>query len=130
MKLYKHILNFLTNKKDKGEFSGELFKFFIKLPLILLSFAVIGFSKIKRRVGGAKAKDPGIFTISFGNINMGGSGKTPFAFELSRYLYEKELKPCIITRGYKGRLKKKSMLPAGSMRFLPLEKSYPTKPSF
>ena len=105
MKIYKHILNFLTNRKGKG----GLFKFFIKLPLILLSFAVILFSKIKRGVSGAKAKNPGIFTLSFGNINLGGSGKTPFAYSLAQYLYEKELKPCIITRGYKGRLKKKSM---------------------
>ncbi len=105
MKLYKYILNFLTNKKRRG----GLFKFFAKLPLILLSFSVILFSKIKRGLGGAKAKDPGIFTISFGNINLGGSGKTPFSYTSAEYLYRLGLKPCIITRGYKGRLKKKSM---------------------
>jgi tetraacyldisaccharide-1-P 4'-kinase len=116
MKLYKYILNFLTNesKKPENDEKGggsfvELLKFCGKLPLILISFAVIIFSKIKRAAGGIKAKEPGLFTISFGNINMGGSGKTPFSYSLAEYLYEKELKPCIITRGYKGRLKKKSI---------------------
>ena len=105
MKFDKYILIFLTNKKKRG----GLFKFFAKLPLFPLSFLVILFSKIKRGISGAKAKDSGIFTVSFGNINMGGSGKTPFSYNLAEYLYEKGLKPCIITRGYKGRLKKKSI---------------------
>ncbi len=118
MKLYKYILNFLTNEpknpKNYGisgnrEWFGNFLKFCAKLPLIILSFAVITFSKIKRVAGNIKAKEPGLFTISFGNINMGGSGKTPFSYSLAEYLYEKELKPCIITRGYKGRLKKKSI---------------------
>jgi tetraacyldisaccharide-1-P 4'-kinase len=38
---------------------------------------------------------------------MGGSGKTPFSFALAEYLHGLGLKPCIISRGYKGRLKKK-----------------------
>ena len=116
MKFYKYILNFLTNESKKtenderngGGFAG-LLKLCAKLPLILLSFAVILFSKIKRAVGSVKAEESGLFTISFGNINMGGSGKTPFSYSLAEYLYEKELKPCIITLGYKGRLKKKSI---------------------
>ncbi len=105
MKFYKHILNFLTNKKGQT----GLFKFLLKLPFILSSFAVILFSKIKRRGIGTNTKDPGLFVISFGNINMGGSGKTPFSCALAEYLYGLDLKPCIITRGYKGRLKKKSI---------------------
>ena len=119
-KLYKYILSFLTNESKKSENAErsedrggdgfvKLLKFCAKLPLIILSFAVIAFSKIKRAAGSFRAKESGLFTISFGNINMGGSGKTPFAYSLAEYLYEKELKPCIITRGYKGRLKKKSM---------------------
>ena len=105
MKLYKHILNFLTNKKGQG----GAFKFLPKLPLILLSFAVMLFSKIKRGIANVKEKDPGLFVISFGNINMGGSGKTPFSYASAEYLYKLGLKPCIITRGYKGCLKKKSI---------------------
>jgi tetraacyldisaccharide 4'-kinase len=104
MKLYKYILNFLTNESKK-----PALKFCAKLPLIILSFAFIAFSKIKRASGSVKAEEPGLFTVSFGNINMGGSGKTPFSYSLAEYLYKKELKPCIITRGYKGRLKKKSI---------------------
>ncbi|MHB1546700.1 MAG: tetraacyldisaccharide 4'-kinase [bacterium] len=108
MKLYKHILNFLTNKKEKGQ-GAKLFKLLLKSPLVLSSFAVILFSKIKRAASGVKAKDPGVFVISFGNINMGGAGKTPFSAASAEFLYEKGLKPCIITRGYKGGLKKKSI---------------------
>jgi len=96
------MLNFLSNKKKRG----GLLKYAVKLPFILFSFAVILFSKTKRRLK-ANAKNPGIFTISFGNISMGGSGKTPFSFALAEYLHGLGLKPCIISRGYKGRLKKK-----------------------
>jgi tetraacyldisaccharide-1-P 4'-kinase len=120
MKFYKYILNFLTNESKKPENAerigdrsggrfGNFLKFCAKLPLIILSFAVIAFSKIKRAAESFRAKESGLFTISFGNINMGGSGKTPFSYSLAEYLYEKQLKPCIITRGYKGRLKKKSI---------------------
>ncbi len=104
MKFYKHILNFLTNTKS----NGATFKRLLKLPLILLSGVVVLYSAIKRNIYG-NGTDSGIFTISFGNINMGGSGKTPFTAELSEYLYEKGLKPCIVSRGYKGSLKKKSI---------------------
>ncbi len=118
MRLYKYILNFLTNESKNAKNSkrkigkvdfGIVLKFCAKTPLLLLSLAVIAFTKIKRVAGNGKAKEPGLFTVSFGNINMGGSGKTPFSYALAEYLYGKELKPCIITRGYKGRLKKKSI---------------------
>jgi tetraacyldisaccharide 4'-kinase len=102
MKTYRHILNFLTNKNGSG-----FLKYAVKFPLVLLSFITVLFSKIKRGIGNIAAKDPGLFVISFGNINMGGTGKTPFSSALAEYLYGKQLKPCIITRGYNGRLKKK-----------------------
>ncbi len=109
MKFYKHILNFLTNKKEYGQKISFL-KLALKLPLILSSFVVILFSKIKRvAFSSVNTKDSGLFVVSFGNINMGGAGKTPFALSLAEYLYEKGLRPCIISRGYKGGLKKKSI---------------------
>ena len=39
--------------------------------------------------------------VSVGNIQMGGSGKTPFVISLCHKLLEENIKPVIITRGYK-----------------------------
>lgn len=109
IRLREFVLNFLVNKKNRLGF----LKFLLKSPLILLSFLVILFLKVKRTLYSRsfifKVKDPGIFTVSIGNINMGGSGKTPFSYVIAEYLFGRDLKPCIISRGYKGRLKKNSI---------------------
>ena len=39
--------------------------------------------------------------ISVGNIQVGGTGKTPFVIALAKKLIENNIKPLIITRGYK-----------------------------
>ena len=39
--------------------------------------------------------------ISVGNIQVGGTGKTPFVIALAKKLIENNIKPIIITRGYK-----------------------------
>ena len=39
--------------------------------------------------------------ISIGNIQIGGTGKTPFVASLIKLLYQNNIKPVIITRGYK-----------------------------
>ena len=39
--------------------------------------------------------------ISVGNIQVGGTGKTPFVIALSKQLIANNIKPLIITRGYK-----------------------------
>lgn len=46
------------------------------------------------------------FIISIGNITAGGTGKTPMAVYLARFLTNKGLKPAIVMRGYKGRFEK------------------------
>ncbi|RZD15489.1 MAG: hypothetical protein EVJ47_04245 [Candidatus Acidulodesulfobacterium ferriphilum] len=124
---HKYILNFLNN--NRGDFN--LFKFILKLPLFLISYAVILSTKIKRTLYNRsfifKSKEPGMFTVSIGNINLGGAGKTPFSYTIAEYLYGRGLKPCIISRGYKGRLKKKSILPVGSTSLRMSGKSFPTK---
>ena len=48
--------------------------------------------------------------ISIGNLTFGGTGKTPFTLWLSEYLYSKNKKVMILTRGYKGRLENSSGL--------------------
>ncbi|HQG32297.1 MAG TPA: tetraacyldisaccharide 4'-kinase [Deltaproteobacteria bacterium] len=43
--------------------------------------------------------------VSIGNIEVGGTGKTPFTIALARELSARGYRPVIVTRGYKGRLK-------------------------
>ena len=50
-----------------------------------------------RLSGGYKASTP---VISIGNITVGGSGKTPLAILVSRYLREKGVNAAILIRGY------------------------------
>ncbi len=43
--------------------------------------------------------------ISVGNITVGGTGKTPVVISLARESIKRGIEPCILSRGYKGRLK-------------------------
>lgn len=43
--------------------------------------------------------------VSIGNIEVGGTGKTPFTVALARELAGRGFRPAIVTRGYKGRMK-------------------------
>jgi tetraacyldisaccharide 4'-kinase len=43
--------------------------------------------------------------ISIGNITLGGTGKTPAGIALAREAIKREINPCILTRGYKGKAK-------------------------
>ncbi len=50
-------------------------------------------------------KVPG-FTISIGNLTLGGTGKSPVLMQITQDLLEKRSNPAILTRGYKSSLKK------------------------
>lgn len=50
-----------------------------------------------------KAQKPDIFTISVGNLSMGGTGKTQVVIYLANAF--KDLNPCIVLRGYKRKSK-------------------------
>jgi len=43
--------------------------------------------------------------ISIGNITLGGTGKTPATIALAEEAKKRGFKPCILTRGYKGKAK-------------------------
>ncbi|MDP2166702.1 MAG: tetraacyldisaccharide 4'-kinase [Thermodesulfovibrionales bacterium] len=45
------------------------------------------------------------WVISIGNITAGGTGKTPAAIAVAEEALKRGLNPCILTRGYKGKLK-------------------------
>jgi tetraacyldisaccharide 4'-kinase len=55
-----------------------------------------------------KKKELPVKVISVGNISFGGTGKTPFCFELVRYLTKQGLKVGILSRGYKSKFEKSS----------------------
>ncbi len=55
------------------------------------------------RWGLLKSQRLPIRTISVGNIQAGGSGKTPVVAELAREALQRGLQPVILTRGYGGR---------------------------
>ena len=48
--------------------------------------------------------------VSIGNISFGGTGKTPFCFELVKYFTEQGLKVGIVSRGYKSKFEKSQAL--------------------
>ncbi len=122
-----------NNNNNRTKSFLNIFKYFIKLPLFVVSFAVIIFSKLKRILYYKniifKTKNPNIFTISIGNINMGGSGKTPLSYSIASYLYNYGLKPCIVSRGYGAKLKKKFISLAGNWNLI-INDCYPMKHCF
>jgi tetraacyldisaccharide 4'-kinase len=55
--------------------------------------------------GYLKAKKLPGKTISVGNIEVGGTGKTPVVIEIAKYLKQNGFSPVVVTRGYKSGLK-------------------------
>jgi tetraacyldisaccharide 4'-kinase len=61
----------------------------------------LGYSLKKRRALNRQKRLPRK-VISVGNITVGGTGKTPATIALAKEAKDRGLKPCILTRGYKG----------------------------
>jgi tetraacyldisaccharide 4'-kinase len=62
----------------------------------------LGYSIKKRHVFKNQKKLP-YKVISIGNLTLGGTGKTPATIALAEEAREIGFKPCILTRGYRGR---------------------------
>ena len=76
---------------------------------ILNGLALIYGALVKTRntlydAGVLKAVRAPLLVVSVGNIEAGGTGKTPFTMALADDLYHRGRKVAIVTRGYKGRL--------------------------
>ncbi len=71
-------------------------------PFELLYY--IGY-RIHKKTKGVLQKRLTGYTISVGNLTLGGTGKTPMVMAIAREAVQRDLKTCILTRGYKGRAK-------------------------
>jgi tetraacyldisaccharide 4'-kinase len=89
---------------------------FVDLPSPLLTsigfFYAIGmkFRLWAYKVGLLKTRYLPGFVVSIGNITVGGTGKTPAAVMLSKWALKQGCKVAILSRGYKGRYKKRVLV--------------------
>lgn len=79
-------------------------------PLYLIYSLVC---KLNKKFSNAKRLSKPV--ISIGNITWGGTGKTPIVIELLNFLEEKNLKPAVLTRGYRRKNKKPLILKNGAI---------------
>ncbi len=88
----------------------------IDFPLILLFFIPTVFYFISvcirnfmYKKGFKKTYKSSLYTIAVGNLTTGGTGKTPVAGAIAKYLDKKGEKVAILSRGYKGTLSNKDV---------------------
>lgn len=84
---------------------------FLLFPLIPVYLAVTAVRNYLFSAGIYKPEKSTVPVISVGNINTGGSGKTPFVIYMSRMLQSIGRKPSVLSRGY-GRSTKGYLLAA------------------
>jgi len=72
----------------------------MSILLIPFSWIYSGLTKLRLYLGAHQKID--IPVICVGNINMGGTGKTPVVIDLVMRLLEMGKKPIVVTRGYGG----------------------------
>src|SRR5690348_8578091 len=76
----------------------------LALPLRPLAWGYRFGQRIRNGWWRFAAHEPGVRTISIGNLTVGGNGKTPFTLFLARRLSERGLKVGIVSRGFGRRL--------------------------
>ena len=70
--------------------------------------------RLSRMYKTARQKILGSPVISVGNLTLGGTGKTPAVIALAQEAVKRGFKPCILTRGYKGRIKNPVVVTRGN----------------
>jgi len=61
--------------------------------------------KFLYKKGIKKTKKLPVKVISIGNLTLGGTGKTPAVITIAQEAKKRGFKPCVLTRGYKGKAK-------------------------
>ncbi len=74
-------------------------------PLSTIYSTALSLRKFLYRTGIKQSQKLPKRVISIGNITLGGTGKTPAVIALAQAAVKRGFKPCILTRGYKGKLK-------------------------
>ncbi|MBI4925425.1 MAG: tetraacyldisaccharide 4'-kinase [Bdellovibrio sp.] len=72
----------------------------MKLFFVFSSFIWSCASALKRSLYFAKPEKLSIPVISVGNLQAGGTGKTPLVILIAKEAIQQGLRPCILTRGY------------------------------
>jgi tetraacyldisaccharide 4'-kinase len=70
------------------------------------------------QAGYLKKRQLATFTVSVGNITVGGTGKTPMIEYLAKLLLSKGIRPAVISRGYKRNFAKRIALVSDGARIL------------
>jgi tetraacyldisaccharide 4'-kinase len=79
-------------------------------PLFLISILYSGIIRLRNlfyQTGLFKVRKLGCRVVSVGNITVGGTGKTPMVIMLANLLKEKGYRPAILSRGYRGKKKRR-----------------------
>lgn len=91
---------------------------------LLSSLYGIGLSCKKRFYGNPKKLPAKV--ISIGNLTLGGTGKTPAVIAVAQEAKARGLRPCILTRGYKGKVKGPCFVQSTEQRSKITDKNYCT----
>ncbi len=103
-----------TVHEDKD---GNGFSFFLGLLSVIYGFAV----KLRLYAynsGLMKIRSLPAYTVSVGNLTVGGTGKTPFVAMLAEWASEKGLKAAILSRGYGGKRNREPLVVSDGIRVL------------